>query len=335
MMDINVSESASLFGTLMAGRGCHIAQGAVVRSADGQVRIGHGSLFLENGVILGGPRLPVAIGSKVVFGHRCLVIGALVGDLCEVGNSTILMPGARLGARCMTGEGTLIPPGEVIPDDSVVVGRPGKIIRKTSEADVDRVLRLRGGDFSLPAGELPRHDYPLRRNHAMGRLYAYGDKQPLVHPTAYLFDSAEITGDVIIGEDCIIGAGVKIIGDSHGPVRIGNRVQILENAVLHLLPDNRLIIEDDVIIGPGTMIHGCRIGSGCIIEPGAIVCDYSRLGKNCVVSAGSLVKQRDDFPDGSIIEGFPGKSSGRIDGAPSVPAWALSMETVRALEKTG
>jgi carbonic anhydrase/acetyltransferase-like protein (isoleucine patch superfamily) len=334
-MDMIVRQSASLFGTLMAGRGCTLAQGAVVRSVNGQVRIGHGSLFLENGVILGGPRLPVTIGSKVVFGHRCLVVGAFVGDLCEVGNNTILMPGARLGARCMTGEGTLIAQGTVIPDDSVVVGRPGTIIRKTSEADMERLLRLRGGDFSLPDGELTRYDYPLRRDPAMGRLYSYGNKRPQVHSTAYLFDSAEITGDVIVGEGCIIGAGVKIIGDIHGPVRIGNRVQILENAVLHLLPDNRLIIEDDVIIGPGTMIHGCHIGSGCIIEPGAIVCDYSRLGKNCVVAAGSLVKQRDEFPDGSVIEGFPGRLSGRMEGSPAMPAWALSMETVRALEKAG
>ena len=334
-MGMIVRQSASLFGTLMAGQGCTLAQGAVVRSEDGQVRIGHGSLFLENGVIVGGPRLPVAIGSKVVFGHRCLVIGAFVGDLCEVGNSTILMTGARLGARCMTGEGTLITQGTVIPDDSVVVGRPGRMIRRTSDADIERVLRLRGGDFSLPDGELTRYDYPLRRDHAMGRLYAYGNKHPRVHSTAYLFDSAEITGDVIIGEGCIIGAGVKIIGDSHGPVRIGNRVQILENAVLHLLPDTSLIIEDDVIIGPGTMIHGCHIGSGCIVEPGAIVCDYSRLGKNCVVTAGSLVKQRDEFPDGSVIEGFPGRLSGRADGTLAMPAWALSMEAVRALEKTG
>jgi carbonic anhydrase/acetyltransferase-like protein (isoleucine patch superfamily) len=331
-MDIIIRESACLFGTLMAGRNSTIAQGAVIRAPRGHVRIGHGSLFLENGVVIGGPGFPVAIGSKVVFGHRCLVVGATIGDLCEVGNSTILMPGARLGTGCMTAEGTLIPPGMAIPDDSVVVGRPGKIIRSTSEEDRQRVLRLRGGDGTIPAGELHRFDHPLRRSRTMGRLYTYGDKHPRVHPTAYLFDSAEITGDVLVGEGCIIGAGVKIIGDSHGPVRIGRRVQILENAVLHLLPDNRLIIEDDVIIGPGTMIHGCHIGSGCIIEPGAIVCDYSRLGSNCVVKAGGLVKQRDEFPDGSIIEGFPGKASGRTDRRPAAPAWALSMDTVRALE---
>lgn len=68
----------------------------------------------------------------------------------------------------------------------------------------------------------------------MGTLYAYGDTTPTIGAGTLLFDSAEITGDVTVGTECVIGAGVKIIGDSHGPVRIGSRVQILENAVLHL-----------------------------------------------------------------------------------------------------
>lgn len=322
-------------GTVHLGIGSVIAQGAILRSVDGCIRMGHGSLFLENGVLIGGPGFPVAVGSKTVFGHRCLVVGATIGDLCEVGNSTILMPGARLGKGCMTGEGTLIPAGVAIPDCSVVVGRPGKIIRSASDEDKRRVLRLRAGDVTIPPAKLNQYDYPLRRTRTMGRLYAYGNRHPQVHPTAYLFDSAEITGDVTIGEECIIGAGVKIIGDSHGPVRIGRRVQILENTVLHLLPDNSLIVEDDVVIGPGAMIHGCHIGSGCVVEPGAIVCDYSRLGSNCVVKAGALVKQRDEFHDGCEIEGFPGKVSGRRDGRPPLPAWALSLETVRRLETTG
>jgi len=89
-----------------------------------------------------------------------------------------------------------------------------------------------------------------------------------------VFESAEITGDVHIGHHSIIGiigAGVKIIGDSHGPVRIGARVRILENTMLHLLPDNDLIVGDDVTIGPGCMIHGCHIGAGTVVEPAAIV----------------------------------------------------------------
>ena len=157
----------------------------------------------------------------------------------------------------------------------------------------------------------------------MGQLYSYRGVVPTIAASAALFTTAEITGDVVVGERTIIGAGVKIIGDSHGPVRIGNDVQILENTVLHLLPDNDLIIDDGVTIGPGAMIHGCRIGARTVIEPGAIVCDGSVLGVGCVVRAGAVVKQRSRFAAGTDIDGFPAVDIGQIPALPASPAWAL------------
>jgi carbonic anhydrase/acetyltransferase-like protein (isoleucine patch superfamily) len=91
---------------------------------------------------------------------------------------------------------------------------------------------------------------------------------------------------------------------------------------LHLLPDNDLIIDDGAIIGPGAMIHGCRIGAGSVIEPGAIVCDHSVLGAGCVVRAGAVVKQRSRFDAGSEIDGFPAVEIGRTSTLPQLPAWA-------------
>ena len=156
----------------------------------------------------------------------------------------------------------------------------------------------------------------------MGQLYEYRGILPTVAASATLFPSAEITGDVVVGERTIIGAGVKIIGDSHGPVRIGSDVQILENTVLHLLPNNDLIIDDGVIVGPRAMIHGCRIGAGSVIEPGAIVCDHSVLGAGSVVRAGAVVKQRSQFSPGADIDGFPAIEIGRLSEPPEVPTWA-------------
>jgi carbonic anhydrase/acetyltransferase-like protein (isoleucine patch superfamily) len=165
----------------------------------------------------------------------------------------------------------------------------------------------------------------------MGKLYRYRDKFPAIAASAVLFESAEITGDVTVGERTIIGAGVKIIGDSHGPVRIGSGVQILENTVLHLLPDNELVLEDGVIIGPAAMIHGCRIGSGSVVEPGTIVCDFSDLGPNCLVRSGSVVKQRSHFAAGSILEGFPARQVGTNSAPQPLPAWALRVEDLAGL----
>ena len=232
-----------------------------------------------------------------MFGHRCLVVGATVGDLCEIGNASILMPGSRLGDRVFLGEGTLVPPGTELPSDVVAVGRPARVIRTASDEDLDRLRGLRGGDLSLPPHTLTTVQ-PTLEGLGMGQLYDYRGITPSIAASAVLFPTAEITGDVVVGERTIIGAGVKIIGDSHGPVRIGNDVQILENTVLHLLPDNELIIDDGVTIGPGAMIHGCRIGAGSVVEPGAIVCDGSVIGAGCVVRAGAVVKQRSRFADG-------------------------------------
>jgi carbonic anhydrase/acetyltransferase-like protein (isoleucine patch superfamily) len=317
-----VASSAVVLGAAKLGRNSGLAEGAVVRSADGAVEIGTGSYVLDNSVVLGDAGSPTRIGRLTVFGHRCMVIGAAVGDLCEIGNASVLMPGALLGDRVFLGEGTVVPARMTLPSDVVAVGRPARIVRAASTDDLDRLRALRGGNLSVPAPSAVIVEHRQGRI-AMGHLYAYRGIVPTVAATAVIFPTAEITGDVTVGERSIIGAGVKIVGDSHGPVRIGSDVQILENTVLHLLPDNDLVIDEGVIVGPGAMIHGCRIGARSVIEPGAIVCDGSVLGPGCVVRAGAVVKQRSQFAAGVEIDGLPAVEVGRVSAAPGVPSWAL------------
>lgn len=322
MSNLRIDESARLIGRVRLGDRAYIAQGSVLRSNGDSLSLGNSSWVLENSVLIGTPEAPLKVGSKTIFGHKCVVIGAEVGNLCEVGNGVIFLPGSKIGNMCIFGEGTIIPEGCVIPDESVVVGRPGRVIRKLTEEDKNMIARMRGNDLSLtPYRESVLSFEPKEDN--MGKLYNFGEKYPVVSESAFIFESAEITGDVIIGNNTKIGSGVRIIGNSHGPVRIGNNVQILENSVLHLLPDNELIIHDNVVIGPGCIIHGTRIGEGSIIESGAIVCDYSALGNNTLVKSGSLVKQRSIFGDNQILEGFPAKSIGESTDKLQRPAWAL------------
>lgn len=185
------------------------------------------------------------------------------------------------------------------------------------------ISRMRGNDISLSLYVENIIQMEPREGEKVGKLYEYGTKYPVVSESAFLYDSAEITGDVIIGDNTIIGSGVRIIGNSHGPIRIGKNVQILENSVLHLLPDNELIIEDNVIIGPGCIIHGTHISSNSIIESGAIICDYSKLGENTLVKSGTLVKQRSTFYDNLILEGFPAKNIGTNEKTQEKPDWAF------------
>lgn len=110
-----IAGSTVILGDVHVGADAILAQGLVVRARDGAVSIGNHSAVLENGVVVGTPEHPVHVGQRTVFGHRATIIGATIGDLCEVGNGAILMPGSRLGNGCILGEGTLVPAGTVTP----------------------------------------------------------------------------------------------------------------------------------------------------------------------------------------------------------------------------
>ncbi|MGH9212435.1 MAG: DapH/DapD/GlmU-related protein [Acidimicrobiales bacterium] len=131
--------------------GAILAEGAVVRCSGGAVEVGSGSAVLENSVVVGRPDIPTRVGRRSTFGHRCLVVGATVGDLCEVGNASILMPGSPVGDRVFLGEGTLVPAGVTLSDDVVAVGRPARVIHRASAADLDR----RPANKRPPAGPRP------------------------------------------------------------------------------------------------------------------------------------------------------------------------------------
>src|ERR1700737_894125 len=92
-----IARSAVIVGRALLGEGSLLAEGAVIRSQGSGVELGTGSAVLENSVVVGNGDIPTTIGRRATFGHRCTVIGATVGDLCEIGNASVLMPGARLG----------------------------------------------------------------------------------------------------------------------------------------------------------------------------------------------------------------------------------------------
>src|SRR5690554_6517306 len=149
MTNLKIDNSARLIGKLRLGNNVYAAQGAVLRSVDDSLTIGNDTWILENSVLIGTKENPLKVGSNTVFGHKCIAIGAKVGNLCEIGNCVIFLPGSKIGNMCIFGEGTIIPEGMVIPDESVVVGRPGRIIRKLTEEDKNMITRMRGNNISL------------------------------------------------------------------------------------------------------------------------------------------------------------------------------------------
>ena len=137
-------------------------------------------------------------------------------------------------------------------------------------------------------------------------IYEFEKRKPSLGKGTFIFESADIIGDVIIGENCYIGPGARIRGD-YGSIRIGNNTAIEENVVIHARPDENTSIGDFVTIGHAAIIHNAVINDWAIIGMGSIVSDWADIGKWAVVGEGALVKNKQKIPDKAIAVGVPAK----------------------------
>src|SRR5262249_61614067 len=103
--------------------------------------------------------------------------------------------------------------------------------------------------------------------------------------------------------------------------------------VLPFPPNTNLTLAAAGVTGPGAMTHASRIGPGSVIEPAAIVCDWTSVGAESVVRAGACVKQRDRFADRSVLDGFPAKLVDILTAPPPRPGWALPPDTPTTLHR--
>lgn len=137
-------------------------------------------------------------------------------------------------------------------------------------------------------------------------LYQLGEHAPQMPASAWVAETADVIGAVVLGEHASVWFGTVIRGDTE-TIRIGRGSNIQDNSVLHADHGMPLTIGDNVTVGHQVMLHGCTIGDGSLIGIGAVVLNGARIGKNCLVGAGSLVTEGKEFPDGSMIMGTPAK----------------------------
>lgn len=132
-------------------------------------------------------------------------------------------------------------------------------------------------------------------------------KVPQIGKNTFLAETAVVIGDVVIGEECSIWYHVVIRGDVHF-IRIGNRTNIQDGAVLHCTYQTApLIIGDEVTIGHGAIVHGCTIGNRVLIGMGAIVLDHAEIPDNTLIAAGALVPQHAKLEAGYLYAGIPAR----------------------------
>jgi len=135
----------------------------------------------------------------------------------------------------------------------------------------------------------------------------YKGKYPKISPSAFVAPNATVIGDVVIGKNSSVWFGSVVRGDVNY-IRIGSFTNVQDNSVLHVTTEKfPLIIGDEVTMGHRVLVHGCVVGSRCLIGMGAILMDGVEIGDECLVAAGALIPPGTKVPHRSLVRGFPAK----------------------------
>jgi carbonic anhydrase/acetyltransferase-like protein (isoleucine patch superfamily) len=145
-------------------------------------------------------------------------------------------------------------------------------------------------------------------------IYELDGKAPAMAAGAWVADSAEVIGDVVMGENASVWHGCVVRGDSDR-ITIGRNTNVQDLSMLHADTGVPCTLGDNVTVGHKVMLHGCTIGDGTLIGIGAIVLNHAKIGRNSIVGAGSVVTEGKEFPDNSLIVGAPAKVIRTLDEA--------------------
>src|ERR1700758_1910004 len=138
-------------------------------------------------------------------------------------------------------------------------------------------------------------------------IRSFSGTHPQIHPTAFIAESAQLIGDVHVGEQASIWFGTVVRGDMFY-IRIGDRTNVQDNCVLHTRTGEKpTILEDEITVGHSVTLHGCYIERSSLIGIGSIVLDDVRVGAQSLVAAGSLISPGTIIPPRSLVLGMPGR----------------------------
>jgi carbonic anhydrase/acetyltransferase-like protein (isoleucine patch superfamily) len=138
-------------------------------------------------------------------------------------------------------------------------------------------------------------------------LYEIDGQRPSVPANSWVAPSAELVGDVRLGEQVGIWFGAVIRADNT-PIALGEGTNIQEGAMLHSDPGSPLTVGANCTIGHHAILHGCTIGDRVLVGMGATVLNDAVIGEDCLIGAGALVTEGKSFPPGSLIIGAPAKA---------------------------
>ncbi len=145
-------------------------------------------------------------------------------------------------------------------------------------------------------------------------LRPYKGTMPRVHPTAFVDESAQVIGDVEIGEASSVWMNVVMRGDVHW-IRLGRRSNVQDGTIVHVMKGTHpTTIGDDVTIGHAAIVHGCTLHDRVLVGMGAILLNGVEVGEDSIVAAGTLLPEGMVVPPRSLVMGSPGKVRRTLDG---------------------
>ena len=145
-------------------------------------------------------------------------------------------------------------------------------------------------------------------------LYELDGVAPQVADGAWVADSAQVIGRVVLGENASIWFGAVLRGDNEA-LTIGRDTNVQDGSVLHSDMGSPLTLGEGVTIGHQVMLHGCTVGDNTLIGIQAVILNNARIGRNSIVGAGAVVTEGKEFPDNSLIIGAPAKVVRTLDEA--------------------
>ena len=134
-----VADSAAVIGKVLLANNVGIWFGAVLRGDNELIEIGENSNVQDNSVLHTDIGVPLTVGKNVTIGHLVMLHGCTVGDNTLIGIKTVVLNNAVIGKNCIIGANSLITEGKSIPDNSLVMGSPGKVVRQLTDEEAARI----------------------------------------------------------------------------------------------------------------------------------------------------------------------------------------------------
>ncbi|TNE99923.1 MAG: transferase hexapeptide repeat family protein [Bacteroidetes bacterium] len=137
-------------------------------------------------------------------------------------------------------------------------------------------------------------------------VFTFNGFIPVIKASSFVHPQANVTGNVIIGEDVYIGPGAVIRGD-WGQIIIEDGCNVQENCVIHMFPGTTVLLKKGAHIGHGAIIHGGTIGENSLIGMNSVVMDDVVIEEECIIGALSFIPGKTHIPKRSLVVGNPGK----------------------------